>query len=528
MDLLAPGQNDDRGEGRESQPEKRRVMDQRIGSLIEGRGHLVKTQGGRQRKSPQRPLPIALVVDQQTSPDHRQPIPDAHGDHHVGGGKEDLVQVAALSVRSRVEQDQEKEAQEKVGGSQAEEPGSFAGLEPFVKKERNQANRQIGEVEFLHRTADVHRDLLGQSEGAGRGMDALVLASREGVEEAGDRAGVTPVKRRIRHARQRHVKIEGCSERPNPSADQRRHPFFAHLGGSFDQVNHQRHAGEADEVEHGESEHFQIDAVGLIKQVDEVGDGSEDNQEVGQAADERKVPGQFDGALLGLDQEHHPDDARGDANQIVNDEERVVIAQDGDQPHAPPDQTSEVDEGVPKEEVPAQLGLPRQNGHLQAHGHDEERLVVVKGDAKPEEGEVEIASLVRCVNPAQEADQHAHEGKHAQCVNLHDNGLAPHKAVEAHEHSRHKTRHHAERAFRAALEVLQIGNAFDHHAAAPGDEQSDQTAAQRPRDRRGKANAKSNVGHRDEHGKKPRVDRPHRVAGRVGHSGVHRGDGELP
>jgi hypothetical protein len=58
----------------------------------------------------QNPFAIALVLREESGGNEREPVSDAHGDHDVGSGEKNLVEVASLAIGRRVEQRQKEKA----------------------------------------------------------------------------------------------------------------------------------------------------------------------------------------------------------------------------------------------------------------------------------------------------------------------------------------------------------------------------------------------------------------------------------
>src|SRR5262252_8173626 len=94
------------------------------------------------------------------------------------------------------------------------------------------------------------------------------------------------------------------------------------------------------------------------------------------------------------------------------------------------DKAGQIDDAVSQPKVPAQPQIRGGDGYLDAHGGDDERLVVGEADAMHEQGEVKIASLMRCIDPAQQAKQNHHERADAEGIDFYDHTLAPHEPVE--------------------------------------------------------------------------------------------------
>src|SRR5262245_35030922 len=99
------------------------------------------------------------------------------------------------------------------------------------------------------------------------------------------------------------------------------------------------------------------------------------------------------------------------------------------------DQSANIDDAVAEKELSAQAEVRCCDRHLNAHGGDDQRLVIGETDAVNEECDEEVTILARSVNPSEDAQEHDHEGGDTECVNLDNDGLAPHESVEAKQHA---------------------------------------------------------------------------------------------
>ena len=121
----------------------------------------------------------------------------------MGSNEERLVEIAALPVGCRIQQDQQKYAQGKIDRAQANNPCPLPRLHPLVKNERNQADEQVNRIELFQCSADVGPDLFTKHDEICRWMNPLVLPARKRMEEPGDGSWITPVQRRVRHTGER-------------------------------------------------------------------------------------------------------------------------------------------------------------------------------------------------------------------------------------------------------------------------------------------------------------------------------------
>ena len=344
-------------------------------------------------------------------------------------------------------------------------------------------------------------------------MDALVLAAREGVDEALHRARITPVERRVAHRGQRHVEVEGRAGGKAQTRVETRQPFLRQSRGLPGEVDKSANRREAREIEEDE------DSL-PFRELCVAGNGQQQDGEVTQPDHETHVTPELARGQLRLHRQHRPDDGGGDADQIEDDGHRQVFA---DQPGialSHRQQTGDVTHGVPEQEGASQPRRGGDDARLHADDDDEQRLVVVETDAIPEEGHVEVATLVRRVNPAHHAHQHGGQRQHAEGVHFHDHRLAPHEPVEANQHSADEAGHHAQPVFPAARHALQFRDALQNHAAAARHHRRHESAREGARDSRGDGDAIGDVRDWHQPGEDPRIDRPDRIARRMRHSRV--------
>ena len=130
------------------------------------------------------------------------------------------------------------------------------------------------------------------------------------------------------------------------------------------------------------------------------------------------------------------------------------------------DENEKVDTGVDDQEISAEARLHRENENFDAHGGDDESLMVVQTDAEHERSPVEVFPLLRRVDPTQEEDQDEDEREYAEGVNLDDDGLAPHEAVVAEKHSSDEACDEIDPVFIFGFDVLKGADALHEHAAA--------------------------------------------------------------
>ena len=87
-------------------------------------------------------------------------------------------------------------------------------------------------------------------------------------------------------------------------------------------------------------------------------------------------------------------------------------------------------------------------------------------DPKPKKCPVEVLPLVWRINPAQQTTEHRHERQHTECVNLNDYSLAPGDAVKTKQRAGNEPRNKTNRAFQAPIDIFELANTFQQHAAA--------------------------------------------------------------
>src|SRR5258708_39472218 len=85
----------------------------------------------------------------------------------------------------------------------------------------------------------------------------------------------------------------------------------------------------------------------------------------------------------------------------------------------------EVNDEIAEENIAAQARTGSGDSDLDADGRDDEALMVGETYAEHEQRPIGIAHLVRRVHPAEQTDQHNHEGQYTEEVNLDDHRLAP-------------------------------------------------------------------------------------------------------
>ena len=153
--------------------------------------------------------------------------------------------------------------------------------------------------------------------------------------------------------------------------------------------------------------------------------------------------------------------------------------------------------------------------------------MIVDADAIHEEGEIQVAILVRRINPAQKKQQRGDERQNTERINFHDHGLTPHVAVETEQQTRHETAHDADGVLPFTGDLFQISDAFHQHAAAARDEQSQQSARNGSRRGFSQSDAPRDVSNREEVRPQPGIDRPYGIAGRMRNARIQRSDSEF-
>ena len=139
----------------------------------------------------------------------------------------------------------------------------------------------------------------------------------------------------------------------------------------------------------------------------------------------------------------------------------------------------QIDDAVPEKDIATQTGLNEGDDHLNSHRRAQQRLMDGGADAEEKHRAVEVAPLVRGVNPPQETEQHHHHPGHAKEGNSIDGDrLAPHDAAEAEQRAGDNSRNHADGVFPFAGHVPQFFNSLHEHAAAARNHEGNQTAGQ--------------------------------------------------
>jgi hypothetical protein len=86
-----------------------------------------------------------------------------------------------------------------------------------------------------------------------------------------------------------------------------------------------------------------------------------------------------------------------------------------------------------------QAALTGGDQDFNAHRRYNQRHMVGETDSEEKEGSIKIPALFGRISPTKQTTEHAHKGEHTEGIDLHDNRLAPHETVEAHEHAADKS-----------------------------------------------------------------------------------------
>ena len=152
-----------------------------------------------------------------------------------------------------------------------------------------------------------------------------------------------------------------------------------------------------------------------------------------------------------------------------------------------------------------------------------------RADAEEEHRAVEVAPLVRGVDPAHEAEHDDHHPRHAEQGDAVDgHRFAPHDAAKPQHQPGNGPRHQANQILPLAGQAFQAFDAFHEHAAAAGNHERHQAASHGFCGRFAHFHAPGHIAHRQYHRPKPGVDGPERVTGRVGDAGIIRRRAQLP
>ena len=190
-------------------------------------------------------------------------------------------------------------------------------------------------------------------------------------------------------------------------------------------------------------------------------------------------------------------------------------------------ETEDEEDAVPEEEIAADAGVGECDHDFEAHGGDDEGLVVGEADAEQEESPEQVAALVLGMDPSQEAAENPHQREHAQGIDLDDDGLAPHETIETDQQAGDVTGGDAQGVLPAPVDVLEFLESLEDHAGAAGGQEGNEPARERTGDGGGQGDSPGDVREGHEHGEKPGVEGPDGIARGVRHTGVMGSDREL-
>ena len=382
-----------------------------------------RQRGGHDQPGAKREPSLKITPRNQRAK-QRRPKPDPHRQHHVRRREEHPRHVAPVLVRCRVEQDHQQPGQANVNGERADHPAALAVF--HLEEQRERQNRQQQKhAELVRRTLDVHLHLPEELEKISRRVCLLILAPGEGVHEAQPRPRVTPVERRVGHRGQRQEQVKRRSPRVSQAAPD----------------NFQAFAKFARRVETA--------APAVLRQ-----------------RHKPQRPG-------------HADEAH--TEHVENHLHRRVAAEQLGRAGRHRHQHCKINQCVDGKKIPAQSRMRKQDHRLDAHCRDDQRLVVAKADAKPEERPVKIPHSRRVLRPSVQAAQHPHKREHTQRVHLHNHRLAPHEPAEAEHQPRHATAHQRDALGQAFVDPVKPIDALNDPRRGTARQQRQQTARQSSR-----------------------------------------------
>ena len=175
----------------------------------------------------QAPKPKLLIVGGHEGCRQGQAVADQTGHNRMGRAQKDLDKVGGGLVRRRIEQNYQQAAKEDIHGSEGDEPGALALLHLEEEHEGHQRDEHVNPGELRGGAFDQHAQLAEEparlGDQVGR-VGLFVLAAADRMEEPFHCPGVTPLHRRICHARNGHIKVERNPQHPQPGHDQHRLP----------------------------------------------------------------------------------------------------------------------------------------------------------------------------------------------------------------------------------------------------------------------------------------------------------------
>ena len=342
-----------------------------------------------------------------------------------------------------------------------------------------------------------------------RRVGLLILAAAQSVKKPLDRARIAPLHRRVCHACDGLIKVEGGAEPPEDGEHDGDQPFEPQFPGL---------PGEPAECSQGGQREQQSGTA-----------ENRDSREQNQTGRQRGVHAQFLECLLRENRKPHVGGDRAESDDEVNSQHHIRGVEHSDIPQLVQDEAQDEENAVPEKCVAAKPGLDQGYGDFDAHGRDEERLMDGGADAKEEHRAEQVTPLSWGVDPPEQADQHDHHPRDAEEGNAVDGDrLAPHDAAEAQQQARDDPRHHTNGALPLAREAFQIIDPFDEHAAAAGNEECHKAAGHGGGGGLAHLHTPCDVADGKQLRPEPGVNRPKWITRRVGNAGVEGSRAQFP
>ena len=367
----------------------------------------------------------------------------------------------------RIEQDGQQHTQAEIHAADANEPGTFAFLHPEEEQKGHDGQQQVNPGKFIRRAAKQQPQLTQKAAGIfhdiGR-IGLLVLPAAQGVEKSFDRAWIAPLHGGNRHAGDGHVEVKG----------------------------------------HARAEKHEHDADGQpIPDVQQI---------------------------TGPKGKPYASDQRADADEVEDHEHGRVGNLNQQMPAGgePEGHVQQIDHKIGQEGVAPESWITYRQSDLNRQSHGQQALVNRNANTEEKDSYVSVAQLMRSVEPAQQANQHEHHPGKAENRNaVDDHRFAPDKPVQAHQNTSGKTGHDTDGTLPLAGHVLELLDPLNEQAAAARNQEGEQPARQRASRSLADGDAPSHVAEGQQHGPKPGIYRPDRVAGRMGDAGIKRGGHQL-
>ena len=165
-----------------------------------------KRQGHRTCTNSHHAIPLILRAQKTCQQSH--PIAREQGHHHMRGSEKDSIEILALSIRRRVEQDHEDDGKTEEDATQPNEPCLFPTSNFFPDNQWQKPHKGHHGGEFGAQSFEIKGHLLDESQNRAGWVCTLILPTTEGVNKAIPGARIAPIHRGIGGRSQRHVKIK--------------------------------------------------------------------------------------------------------------------------------------------------------------------------------------------------------------------------------------------------------------------------------------------------------------------------------